>query len=213
GMDTTTILYELVKKYSSKDVLAISFDYGSKHNQFEIQKALMSCKKLKVQHKIVDIKSVFELFKSALLLKGEKIPKGHYEDKSMKKTVVPFRNGILLAIATGIAESKKIKKVYYGAHGGDHAIYPDCRNSFLEAMSLTAKEGTYEKIQIEAPYMKLDKTKILKRGLELNVNYKLTHTCYDPDEFGRACGKCGACTERLESFSSNKVKDPVLYQL
>lgn len=213
GMDSTTLLYDIVKRYGSKNVFAISFNYGSKHNKWELSSAMNTCHNLKVRHKVIDIRSVFTLFKSALLnhRSSEKIPHGHYEDQNMVKTVVPFRNGILLSLAVGIAESNNIDTVFYGAHGGDHAIYPDCRLDFLDAMNEAANLGTYITVEIKAPYIGMDKISILKRGKKLKVNYKNTHTCYDPDNSGRSCGKCGSCVERLEAFKKNNIKDPIKY--
>lgn len=213
GLDSTTLLYDLVKKFGKENVVAFSFDYGSKHNKVELAKAAETCKKLGVEQKLFSLKEVFSGFKSSLLnhKDSEAIPEGHYEDENMKSTVVPFRNGILLSIATGLAESLGIKEVYYGAHGGDHAIYPDCRECFLEAMDLAAGSGTYIKVKLRAPYLNMNKISILKKGLKLKVDYSLTHTCYNPNRKGESCGKCGSCQERLEAFSKNKQVDPLKY--
>jgi 7-cyano-7-deazaguanine synthase len=213
GMDSTTLLYDLIKQYGNKNILAISFNYGSKHSKWELSAAMNTCHNLKIKHKIIDIQPVFLLFKSALLnhKDSKKIPEGHYEDENMKKTVVPFRNGILLSLAIGIAESNNINKVYYGAHGGDHAIYPDCRQDFLEAVNKAGNLGTYLNVEILAPYMKMNKISILKKGIKLKVNYKNTHTCYSPNKAGQSCGRCGSCQERLEAFEKNNIKDPLNY--
>lgn len=214
GLDSTTLLYDLVNKHGAENITAFSFNYGSRHNKWELPKATKTCQKLKVEHKVLSLKEVFGNFKSSLLdhKDSEAIPEGHYEGKNMKSTVVPFRNGILLAIATGLAESLGIKEIYYGAHGGDHSIYPDCREDFLWAMNEATSRGTYMKVKLRAPYLKMNKISILTKGLKLGVDYNLTHTCYNPDYKGRACGKCGACQERLEAFKLNKVTDPVAYQ-
>jgi 7-cyano-7-deazaguanine synthase len=213
GLDSTTLLYDLVKKFGNKEVLAISFNYGSKHSKWELSCAMNTCNNLKVEHKVLDIRPVFSLFKSSLLdhIDSEKIPEGHYEDENMKSTVVPFRNGILLSLAVGIAESRGIKSIYYGAHGGDHAIYPDCRSEFLDSINQAAYIGTYIGAEILAPYMKMNKISILKKGIKLGVNYKTTHTCYNPNNAGKSCGRCGSCQERLEAFEKNKIKDPLEY--
>jgi 7-cyano-7-deazaguanine synthase len=213
GLDSTTLLYDLVKKYGNKEILAISFNYGSKHSKWELSKAMNTCFNLKVEHKVLDIQSVFSLFKSSLLdhKDSEAIPEGHYEDENMKSTVVPFRNGILLSLAVGIAESYGINKVFYGAHGGDHECYPDCRPDFLAAINDAGKFGTYINVEIKAPYMKMNKVSILKKGVELGVDYKNTHTCYNPNNAGQSCGKCGSCQERLEAFEKNGIKDPLEY--
>jgi len=213
GLDSTTLLYDLVKRFGNKDIEAFSFNYGSKHNKIELAKAKLTCKKLGVKQKEFSLVEIFDNFKSSLLAHkdSKKIPEGHYENKNMKSTVVPFRNGILLSIAAGLAESLKIKEVYYGAHGGDHAIYPDCRENFLSAINEAVKRGTYTKTVIKAPYLKMNKISILKKGLKLNVDYSLTHTCYNPNKKGESCGKCGSCRERLEAFALNYKVDPLYY--
>jgi 7-cyano-7-deazaguanine synthase len=211
GLDSTTLLYDIVNQYGAENVVALSFNYGSKHNAQELAKALKSCTQLSVKHEIISLQEVFRLFNSALLEGGEEVPKGHYEEENMKKTVVPFRNGILLSLAVGYAESQGIDKVFYGAHSGDHAIYPDCREEFIKAISSAAKTGTYNEVQIIAPYTNMNKISILEKGQELGVDYSNTWTCYDPQD-GKPCGKCGSCTERTEAFVENFLVDP-LYDL
>lgn len=211
GLDSTTLLYEVVKEYKAENVTALTFYYGSKHNHMEIPLAKKTTKKLGVEHIVMDVEGVFKNYNSALLQGGEDIPEGHYADENMKKTVVPYRNGILLSMAVGLAESRGAKKVYYGAHGGDHAIYPDCRVEFVEAVSKSAKLGTFNEVEIVAPYSEDNKITILTKGLKLGVDYSLTWTCYNPSENGKACGKCGSCTERLEAFKENNTKDPLDY--
>lgn len=213
GMDSTTLLYDVVKTYGAKNVIALSFNYGSRHNELELDCAKESCKKLKVKYALLDIEPIMSSFNSdsALLVKsGKVIPKGHYENKNMKKTVVPFRNGILLSLAAGFAEANKANTVFYGAHAGDHEIYPDCRKDFTKTFSKAVTLGTYNQIRIEAPYTKLDKYGILKIGAVLGVDYSKTHTCYNPKE-GVSCGKCGSCQERLEAFEKIGDNDPLPY--
>ncbi len=216
GMDSTTLLYELIKKYKAQNIKAITFLYGSNHMRQEVRAIKTTCSKLKVEHEIIDLRPIFKNFKSALLKNDkEKIPYGHYEDKNMKKTVVPFRNGILLSIAVGIAESNNIKEIYYGAHAGDHAIYPDCRKNFIKAISNASGKGTYNNVKILAPYSNINKVGILKRGIKFGVDYSNTWTCYNPQRENhgksKACGKCGSCRERLEAFKLNNIKDPLNY--
>ncbi len=212
GMDSITLLHDLVKSLGKENVLAVSFQYGSKHSRKEIACAIENCKKLGVEHMIVNAKNVFKNFESALLDKkgSEAIPEGHYEQENMKKTIVPFRNGILLSIAAGLAESRGAGTIYYGAHSGDHFIYEDCRKEFVDAMSQAIKLGTMNKIEIKAPYWNLNKISILKKGLKLEVDYKKTWTCYSP-KGQKSCGKCGSCQERLEAFRKNKIDDPLDY--
>lgn len=209
GLDSVTLLHDITNLFGNKNVLALSFNYGSKHNAFELPMAVKNCSKLKVKHKIIDLISIFANFNSALLKDGEAIPEGYYADKNMKKTVIPFRNGILLSIAIAMAENIEADTVFYGAHSGDFNIYPDCRLNFIKSMKAAAIHGTYNRISILAPYSEYNKTSIIKRGLQLGVNYSLTHTCYNPDTSGHPCGKCGACVERCEAFVNNKLRDPI----
>jgi len=207
GMDSTTVLYHCVDSFRAKNVLAITFNYGSKHNEQEINKSILTCAKLGVEQRIFNLKDIFSNFNSALLKGGEDIPKGHYADDNMKKTVVPFRNGVLLAIAVAFAEAENGNEVFYGAHLGDHDIYPDCRKDFVSAMNNAAMFGTYNNVQITAPYKDHNKILILKQGIGLGVDYSLTWTCYEGKD--RPCGKCGSCIERTEAFVENGLKDPV----
>lgn len=212
GMDSVTLLYDLVKKLGKENLMAVSFKYGSRHMKKEIACAIENCKILGVEHKLIDAKKIFEGFQSALLNKkdSEEVPEGYYAASNMKKTIVPFRNGILLSIAAGLAESNNVGTIYYGAHSGDHFIYEDCREEFVDAMSTAIKLGTMNKITIKAPYRALNKISILKKGLKLGVDYSKTWTCYSP-KGKKACGKCGACQERLEAFRKNKIEDPLDY--
>jgi len=211
GMDSVTLLYDIANQYGKENVVAMSFYYGSKHNGYELPLAKKNCEILGVEHKLLDISKVFENFKSTLLQGGEEVPTGHYAQSNMKLTIVPNRNAILLSMAVGLAESIEADTVFYGAHGGNHHIYEDCRPEFIQAFSLAEQLGTMNKIRIEAPYTYLNKISILKKGIELGVDYKLTHTCYKPNEKGESCGKCGSCSERLEAFEKNGIKDPLKY--
>lgn len=194
GMDSTTLLHE----YKNRIALAVTFDYGSKHNAREIECARINCRMLDIEHLVIPLEFMGRYFKSSLLIGGEDIPEGHYEDENMKSTVVPFRNGIMLSIAAGLAESRGLRKVMLANHGGDHAIYPDCRPGFVEAMSKAIQEGTYEGVTIFAPYTNITKSDIARKGKSLGVDYSLTYSCYKGGE--RHCGKCGTCVERLEAL-------------
>ncbi len=208
GLDSTTLLHYLVKEKGCK-MRAISFDYGQKHDK-EIECAAWQCKQLGVKHEIVSLDFINQLFESSLLQSGKDIPEGHYENENMKSTVVPNRNMILISIATGYAISHEIEDVFYGAHSGDHTIYPDCRPEFIQKMRETLKLCDWQNVNLKAPFQDFDKTKIVKIGQDLGVDFAHTQTCYNGKE--NACGKCGSCTERLEAFKQNSLKDILEYE-
>ncbi|MEO1260235.1 MAG: 7-cyano-7-deazaguanine synthase QueC [Bacteroidota bacterium] len=208
GMDSVTALYASLADYDITD--ALSFDYGSKHAARELVFAKYHCEQLNIKHTVINLDFVQQLFNSSLLKGGEEIPEGHYEDEVMKKTVVPFRNGIMLSVACGYAESVGAKGVIIAAHSGDHAIYPDCRSNFMQAMRNAMQLGTYENIELIAPFVDIDKTEIVRIGAGLNVDYSKTWSCYK----GQAihCGRCGTCIERKEAFALSGTPDPTEYQ-
>lgn len=213
GMDSATLLWD-VKATSPKDevVIAVNFIYGSKHNQYEREaaRALSVRAPGLVKYREIDLTPVMAGFKSDLMLTGGDVPEGHYEAKSMERTVVPARNVIFASILSGIAWSEGADRVYLGVHAGDHAIYPDCRPEFVEAMGEAVRTGTGNKVRLFAPYLDIDKADILGIGLRLNVPYQLARTCYKAQPV--ACGKCGSCVERREAFAKNGVVDPVPYE-
>lgn len=194
GMDSTTLLHDR----KAQIALAVTFDYGSKHNAREIECARKNCEMLGIEHIVIPLDFMGRYFKSSLLIGGEEIPEGHYADDNMKSTVVPFRNGIMLSIAAGLAESRGLKKVMLANHGGDHAIYPDCRPGFVNAMSEAICQGTYDGIVLDAPYTNITKSDIARIGKRLGVDYNLTYSCYKGGE--EHCGKCGTCVERMEAL-------------
>lgn len=207
GMDSFTLLNRVIK--DGYDVYALTFNYGQKHVK-EVEVASTVCQQLNVPHKILDISPINQLMQSSSLVGDIDVPEGHYQADNMKSTMVPNRNMILLSLAIGYAVDIKASKVYYGAHAGDHAIYPDCRPEFVHAMNDVAQIANYEPITIETPYLNSSKGEILKDGLSMNLTYENTWTCYNGRE--RACGKCGACVERLEAFADNNATDPVEYE-
>lgn len=208
GMDSVTALYEAGVHYEV--VSALSFHYGSKHNDREIPFAAFHAKKLGVPHRTVRLDFIGEMFKSDLLAGGGEIPKGHYEEASMKKTVVPFRNGILLSIAAGLAESAGTQGLVIAAHAGDHAIYPDCRETFMRAMSEAIRLGTYAEVEVIRPFIAMTKADIARRGNELGVDFSKTWSCYVGGEIH--CGECGTCVERREAFLLAGLSDPTKYK-
>lgn len=206
GMDSVTLLYD--KK--NEIAVAVTFDYGSNHNKREEEFANYHCEKLGIEHIIIPLTFIHDYFKSSLLEGASAIPDGHYEDETMKSTVVPFRNGIMLSIACGIAESRELEKVLIANHFGDHAIYPDCRKGFIDAMSEAMRNGTYKGITIDAPYTTITKTDIAKIGKYLGIDYSKTYSCYKGGE--KHCGKCGTCVERKEALRDAGIEDPTEYE-
>ena len=206
GMDSTTMLYE----YKDEIALAVTFDYGAKHGAKEIPLAKMHCERLGIEHIVIEMDFMTKYFESSLLKGGEDIPEGRYDDENMHSTVVPFRNGIMLAIACGLAESRGLKRLMLANHAGDHAIYPDCREGFVKAMSMATQEGTYDHISIYAPYTNLTKGDIARHGKALGLNYAETWSCYKGGEVH--CGKCGTCVERREALAEAGIDDPTVYK-
>lgn len=194
GMDSTTMLYD----YAGQIAAAVTFNYGANHNRREAACARENCRRLGIEWIEIDLEFMGRYFKSSLLSGADAIPEGDYRDETMRSTVVPFRNGIMLSIAAGLAESRGLKAVMIANHGGDHAIYPDCRGEFIDAMGAAIGAGTYEHLELRAPYTNLTKSDIARRGKALGVDYSLTYSCYKGGE--RHCGKCGTCVERREAM-------------
>lgn len=207
GMDSVTALHWARQEHEV--VGAVSFDYGAKHNHREIPLAAWHCGQCGIRHDIIDLDFMNRLFASDLLKSGGEIPDGHYAAENMKQTVVPFRNGIMLAIACGLAESREAETLVIAAHAGDHAIYPDCRESFMQAVSNAMREGTYAKIELLRPFIDLDKAGIAKLGASLGVDYGKSWSCYKGGDLH--CGKCGTCVERIEAFALAGLDDPTVY--
>ncbi len=207
GMDSVTALYEARPLHTVAG--ALTFHYGSKHNDREIPFAEHHAKKAGAPHTIIRLDFMGELFESDLLIKGGAIPLGHYEEESMKKTVVPFRNGILLAIAAGFAESRGAAGLVIAAHAGDHAIYPDCREEFMKPMGEAIRRGTYAGVELLRPFATMTKAGIARRGRALGVDYSKTWSCYAGGEVH--CGECGTCVERREAFLLAGIEDPTGY--
>ena len=206
GMDSVTLLYDQQERIA----LALTFDYGSKHNAREIPFARLHCERLGIPHIVIPLGFMAAYFKSSLLEGGDEIPEGHYADENMKSTVVPFRNGIMLSIAVGMAESRGLKYVMMANHGGDHTIYPDCTPAFVEAFDEAAKAGTFVKGGLLSPFVNWTKGDIARRGKELGIDYAETWSCYKGGE--KHCGKCGTCVERREALEEAGINDPTAYE-
>jgi 7-cyano-7-deazaguanine synthase len=207
GMDSVTALHHAAREHEV--VAGLSFDYGSKHNARELPCARRHCEALGLRHETVALPFVGCLFRSHLLEGGGEIPDGHYEAETMKLTVVPFRNGILLAIAAGFAESVGAEAVVIAAHSGDHAIYPDCREAFMSPMAEALREGTDARIELLRPFIDQRKEDIVAIGAAMGIDYAQTWSCYKGGEVH--CGVCGTCTERKEAFALAGIDDPTVY--
>lgn len=194
GMDSTTMLYE----YQERIALALSFHYGSNHNDKELAFAKLHCQRLRIEHIIIPLGFIKEHFNSSLLSGSEAIPEGNYDEDNMKSTVVPFRNGIMLAIAAGMAENRGLQYIMLANHGGDHAIYPDCRPDFVNAMDQAVCAGTWNNVRLFTPYTNISKAEIARHGLQLGINYDETWSCYKGGD--KPCGVCGTCREREEAL-------------
>lgn len=206
GMDSVTMLHD----YKDSIALAITFDYGSNHNKREAEYARLHTKELGIEHIIIPLDFIHEYFKSSLLSGADSIPEGRYDEENQKSTVVPFRNGIMLSIAAGIAESKGLKYIMIANHAGDHTIYPDCRPEFIDNMSNAISFGTYENIKILAPYTNITKSDIARIGKTLGLDYSKTYSCYKGGEIH--CGKCGTCVERKEALAEAGIIDTTIYE-
>ena len=204
GLDSTTLLYE----YRDSIELAVSFDYGSKHNEKELECATENCARLNIPHLVIPLNFIKDYFRSSLLQGSEEIPEGHYADENMRSTVVPFRNGIMLAIAAGLAESNDLDCVLFVNDAAATEIYPDCRPEFIDAFDEATRNGTYNGVRIVSPYCNITKRDIALRGKALGIDYSLTYSCYKGGE--KHCGRCGTCTERkeaLEGFDPTEYED------
>lgn len=208
GMDSFTVLHNAIR--AGHEVYALSFNYGQRHVK-ELVCAQAVCQELGIHHKIVDISAINQLIGGSSLTDDIEVPEGHYAADNMKSTVVPNRNMILLSLAVGYAVSLEAQAVYYGAHSGDHFIYPDCRPEFVQKMNDVCQIANYEPVDIVSPYLQQTKIEILKDGLAMGLDYSKTWTCYNGRE--KACGKCGSCQERLEAFTLNNTTDPLPYEL
>jgi len=206
GMDSVTLLYDQQERIA----LAFSFDYGSKHNAREIPFARLHCERLGIRHITIPLDFMTTYFQSSLLKGGEEIPEGHYADENMRSTVVPFRNGIMLSIAVGIAESNGLKYVMMANHSGDHTIYPDCTPQFVDAFDEAAQAGTFVGIKLLSPFVNWTKGDIARRGKELGIDYAETWSCYKGGK--KHCGKCGTCVERKEALAEAGIEDPTIYE-
>ena len=208
GMDSATALWWAMREFG--DVAAVSFEYGAKHNARELAAAETICNKLAVPQTVIPLDFIGRNFHSSLLKTGGAIPEGTYNEENMASTVVPFRNGIMLAAAAGLAEDSGFSAVILGNHTGDHAIYPDCRPEFIDGMAKAIEAGTGGKVKLLSPFCNMTKGEIAALGAKLGVDFSLTWSCYNGRE--KHCGKCGTCRERREAFREAGLTDPTVYE-
>ncbi|MGN0301977.1 MAG: 7-cyano-7-deazaguanine synthase QueC [Anaerotardibacter sp.] len=216
GVDSTTLLAMACEKYGSKNVVALSISYGQKHNK-EIESAKAVARYYCVEQRFLDLSLIFADSNCSLLSHStQDIPQESYAqqleetDGAPVSTYVPFRNGLFLSSAASIALSLDCEVIYYGAHHDDWAgnAYPDCSQEFVNAMDKAIQEGTGGTLRLEAPFVNLSKADIVAKGLELNVPYHLTWSCYEGGE--KPCGTCGTCIDRMAAFEANGTIDPLL---
>lgn len=207
GLDSTVLLYLL--RAQGDEVLALSVDYGQRH-RVELEASDRICARLGIQHVTADLSSMRSLLRGNSQTDSISVPHGHYTAENMKLTVVPNRNMLMLAVAGAWAISNKADQIAYGAHTGDHAIYPDCRPEFVEHLSRALVLADWHQVRVISPFIHLAKWQICKLGSELGVPFEMTYSCYE----GRSeahCGQCGTCVERREAFKLAGVPDPTSY--
>ena len=219
GMDSFTLLNWVRKTITERThhsgatetITALSFNYGQRHKK-ELRYAARVCADLKIPHKLIHLDVLHTLARGSALTGDLPVPHGHYASDNMKQTVVPGRNMVMLSLAAAYAEAglgpDDLAVIYYGAHAGDHTIYPDCRPAFIQPMMQAVAASSDKRISLRAPFMDIDKTGILRCGLAMGLNYADSWSCYEGGD--KPCGKCGACQERAESFALNGITDPAL---
>lgn len=222
GVDSTTCVGIAVSKYGKENVITASLYYGQKHDK-ELECAKKVAEYYGVEHIEEDISNIMKYASNVCsLVKGGKdiVHKSYAQQikengEGRVETYVPFRNGLLLSIATAYADSlfpNEDVEIYYGAHADDACgnAYADCTPEFAEAMNKAINIGTYGKISVVRPLINMNKSEVVKIGLELNVPYQLTWSCYEGGN--KACGKCGTCIDRLKAFKDNNMNDPIEYE-
>jgi 7-cyano-7-deazaguanine synthase len=208
GIDSTVLLHDL--RAQAAEVLALSIDYGQRHRT-ELDHARRIADNLGVEWRLADLSAISPLLAGSSQTSGDvPVPHGHYAEETMKQTVVPNRNMIMLAVAGGWAISRRADRVAYAAHSGDHTIYPDCRPEFAQAMDHALGLADWHRIHLHCPYVTLTKAQIVARGAELGVDFAATWSCYEGGTLH--CGRCGTCYERREAFHLAGVPDPTQYQ-
>jgi len=208
GLDSVSLAHKVAGEGTLRGLL--SFDYGQRHVK-EVEFAAACAERLGVPHKVVDISGVGAALSGSALTDDVEVPDGHYAEETMKVTIVPNRNAIMLTIAFGMAAAEKAQAVAAAVHGGDHFIYPDCRPGFVEAFQVMqdqALEGVAE-VQLYTPFLTGSKSDIVTEGTRWNTPFAETWSCYKGGDVH--CGRCGTCVERREAFHLSGVADPTVY--
>lgn len=209
GLDSTVLAY--LARHDDHDVHLLSFNYGQRHAN-ELEQAKIIARAGGFMHTILDLPAL------QLVMEGSSqtddrvdVPEGHYADETMKATVVPNRNMIMLAIGIALAVSEEREAVWYAAHGGDHPIYPDCRPEFVDALDAAAHLANWQPVNVRAPFVRWSKAEIVKLGSEIDAPLAVTWSCYKGGL--KHCGRCGTCVERREAFQLAGVDDKTHYDL
>lgn len=205
GMDSFTLLHQVIAEGYA--VHAVSFHYGQRHAR-ELEAAAKVCKGLGIEHQVIDLRAINPLINNSSLTGDQAVPSGDYAPDNLGSTLVPNRNMILLSLAVGYAVNIGASECFYGAHSGDHIIYPDCRPEFVHKMDELAGLANLEPVRIRAPFLEASKADILRQGLAMQLDYSQTWTCYQGGE--RPCGQCSACRERLAAFAACGQTDPLM---
>ena len=207
GMDSTVLLHKLVQE--GDEVKALSVNYGQRHSR-ELEAAHALCTEFGVEHRVADLSGLSDLLAGSALTSSDiEVPEGHYAEDNMKASVVPNRNMILLSVAAGWAISSKYDRIAYAAHSGDHAIYPDCRNEFAEALDGAIRLADWHEVSLYRPFVDMTKADIVSLGAKLGVPFEKTWSCYKGQDLH--CSRCGTCVERREAFYLAGVEDPTTY--
>jgi 7-cyano-7-deazaguanine synthase len=208
GLDSTVLATQM--KQEATQTRLLSIDYGQRHAK-ELDHSQKVADHLGLAHEILKLPQLGQILGgSSLTDKSITLPEGHYAEESMKSTVVPNRNMILLALAGGHALSIGFDTIAYAAHAGDHTIYPDCRPEFADAMNKALGLADWNDLNLHRPYVEMTKSDLVSLGEELNAPLQLTWSCYAGGEIH--CGKCGTCVERKEAFALANIPDPTKYE-
>lgn len=207
GLDSTVLLHVLLAQ--GDEVLALSVDYGQRHRR-ELDHARRIAAEIGVRWQLADLSAIRPLLACSSQTSDDlPVPHGHYAAENMKQTVVPNRNMIMLSVAAGWAISQRAVRVAYGAHAGDHTIYPDCRPEFAEATGRAIALADWHHVDLHCPFITLSKADIVRLGAQHGVDFASTWSCYEGGELH--CGRCGTCVERKEAFQRASVADPTKY--